>query len=497
MMRTEAAGVGRAGPRAVTRAWWPLAGVAILVFAAATITRSDADLWGHVRFGLDTLETHRLTAIDPYSFTQDRPWINHEWLSEVQMAIAYAVAGPPGLALLKAMLAFGTFALIWTSLRGASHAARIVVVVLVFFGTIHMTSTLRPQLWTFLCLGILCRALVDPRSRIRRWLPLVFALWVNVHGGWIVGLGILGVWTLVEAVQQPEMLRRSIPIVAGCGIATLCNPYGWKLWIFMAQTVRMGRSIQEWQPLWGTPALNWLPWFAAAAATLWMSVSRSVSRYSAGAVLMMLAYASIRVMRIESLFVESAAILLAPLVIARWPVKTIQLPAQPSRYEPLAALVMFIVPVIGAGWIASWSLACLPIRGAWAPDAGPVRLLSGGGAGRLVTYFDWGEYAIWHLSPRLRVSMDGRRETIYSDQRIAEHDAIVDGTQTGFDTLAQWKPEYVWLPAASAATKRWLSAHGYRIELETSRSFVAVRGDLARLPAPSPSPGPRAACFPG
>src|SRR5690242_15240324 len=84
---------------------WPprLIGAALAVvgLTLATVTRADADLWGHVRFGLDALAARRLTAIDPYSFTQDRPWINHEWLSEVQMAFAYAHWGPAGLAVLK------------------------------------------------------------------------------------------------------------------------------------------------------------------------------------------------------------------------------------------------------------------------------------------------------------------------------------------------------------------------------------------------------------
>src|SRR5580693_300488 len=139
-MHTEAIQAAVSRPRAVTRMWWPLVGLVLLVFAAATVTRTDADLWGHLRFGLDTLHAHRLTSVDPYSFTQDRPWINHEWLSEVQMGLAYAAAGAPGLALLKAVFAFSTFALIWSSLRGAHVAARAVVMVLVAFGTIHMTS---------------------------------------------------------------------------------------------------------------------------------------------------------------------------------------------------------------------------------------------------------------------------------------------------------------------------------------------------------------------
>src|SRR5690606_14688422 len=53
--------------------------------------------------------------------------------------------------------------------------------------------------------------------------------------------------------------------------------------------------------------------------------------------------------------------------------------------------------------------------------------------GRLVTFFDWGQYALWHFAPRLKVSMDGRRETVYSDARLAEHDAILLGRPEGFE----------------------------------------------------------------
>ena len=55
----------------------PAAGVFALLLALATVTTADSDLWGHLRFGLDTIETHTLPSTDPYSFTQDLPWINH------------------------------------------------------------------------------------------------------------------------------------------------------------------------------------------------------------------------------------------------------------------------------------------------------------------------------------------------------------------------------------------------------------------------------------
>ena len=68
-----------------------------LAFMLATVTRADADLWGHLRFGLDILRDRRLTSVDPYSFTQDKPWLNHEWLSELLMGLSWTLGGSTGL----------------------------------------------------------------------------------------------------------------------------------------------------------------------------------------------------------------------------------------------------------------------------------------------------------------------------------------------------------------------------------------------------------------
>src|SRR5678816_2954792 len=106
-------------------------------------------------------------------------------------------------------------------------------------------------------------------------------------------------------------------------------------------------------------------------------------------------------------------------------------------------------------------------------------------------------YAIWHLGPRVKVSIDGRRETVYSDLRLAEAAAIVAGTDEGLDVLNGWQAEYVWLPLGNRKTLTWLASHGYRIELETERSFVAIRDDLPRLVIPPLRELPVASCFPG
>src|SRR6476659_4743591 len=94
--------------------WFALAAVAL------SPTYADFDLWGHTRFGLDWLATHSLPSTDPYSFTQDRPWINHEWLSEVAMGLAFRIGEGTGLIALKMAIVGLTLAVLARRLRGAT-----------------------------------------------------------------------------------------------------------------------------------------------------------------------------------------------------------------------------------------------------------------------------------------------------------------------------------------------------------------------------------------
>jgi hypothetical protein len=138
------------------------------------------------------------------------------------------------------------------------------------------------------------------------------------------------------------------------------------------------------------------------------------------------------------------------------------------------------------------SFSCLPIERDWAPDLQIARSLAGL-HGRLFTTFDWGEYAIWHFGPSLRVSMDGRRETVYSDEVIQFHRRFERGDPEAQQRFTLLSPDYVWLPARRVEARRWLEANGYRVDVASTRSFIAVRGNQPVVPAASER---MPACFP-
>src|SRR4029450_2399192 len=72
--------------------------------AVALQLTSDPDLWGHLRYGEDWLSTLTVPSSDVYSFTSDRLWINHEWLTEALFASAYRAGGTIALAILNAAI---------------------------------------------------------------------------------------------------------------------------------------------------------------------------------------------------------------------------------------------------------------------------------------------------------------------------------------------------------------------------------------------------------
>ena len=102
---------------------------------------------------------------------------------------------------------------------------------------------------------------------------------------------------------------------------------------------------------------------------------------------------------------------------------------------------------------------------------------------------------MWHFGPALKVSIDGRRETVYTPETLAEQQAIVEGKPDGLAALGRIAPDYVWLPSEATATAGWLTANGYRMEVRTARSFIAVRQDLPPLPGRVADAS--SACFPG
>ncbi|MEO7274307.1 MAG: hypothetical protein ABI211_20110, partial [Vicinamibacterales bacterium] len=324
-----------------------------------------------------------------------------------------------------------------------------------------------------------------------------FALWVNLHGGWIVGIGVFGLWSAVALSpwrRGTTPARRLAAAVAITFAATLLNPYGAELWSFLGQTVRVDRpNINDWRPLIEAGLQVILPWLMTAAMALVALVRGGRGVPLAHVALAVgLGLASIKVSRLDVFFSLTVATLLAP----HLPQSRIQEPVRPAWTRRTVAAAVILLLLLGSvSWRSRAELACVRLDGPWMPErqAGALvasRLLTG----RMLSWFDWGQYVIWHAGPRLQVSMDGRRETVYSDAFVARHMTLYFQPDQELALLTALNADVAWLPADLPLTAA-LDRSGWQRQFAGPRSVV-----LSRLPmtfaATSPVenvPG----CFPG
>jgi hypothetical protein len=451
-----------------------------------TTTAADADLWGHLRFGLDMLASKTLPTADPYSFTSDRIWINHEWLSELLMGAAYRPFGSAGLGLLKLTIIAIVFAtlLAVARLEHARPAARDLFIALALFATYSRTQVVRPQLFSVALFGIilyLLRLSDRGQDKVLRWLPVIFAVWANVHGAWIVGLAAVGVWLAGDFCQRPSAARfwNYLTIGALSGLATLLNPYGLGLWQFIAETVRPARpDITDWKPLLEFPTAvlvveSILPIVAIGA--LWRSRREWRVPPRDLAVLTLLAVATYRVGRVDAFLQAAIAFLLArPLVHL---LERIELNARPSLRRASAPVGLMSGALIAyVAWAAIGNVRVVRVEGSWIPDRDAALALRQARPGaRVLTWFDWGEYALWQLSPAgIRVSMDGRRETVYSETVTADHMRFYAGREDMVDYPDRIGADHVWLPSHMPIIDP-LVRQGWVKVLDTGKSVVLAR----------------------
>jgi hypothetical protein len=474
--------------------WLLRLGFLVVALFAVAWTTADPDLWGHVRFGKDIVQSGTLHTGDPYSFTSDHPWINHEWLAEVAMYGSFVAGGPAGLVTLKLLVLIAVLGCILIHFRCFSWSpiSHDLLMAVALVGMLPRYHPVRPQLFSLLLFAALLLTLTRTGPQTRRPLmavPVIFALWANVHGGFLVGLGVLALWLGVRLLQSPSEWATFAVTGVSALAATLVTPYGLVLWRFLWDTVGVGRpAIQDWQPLWALDPLTILIW-SLVAATAAIALIRFRHRLDVAAVCVVaiLGLLSVRVSRIDAFFTLAVVMLLGPLFASgrRESMTT----APPHRSWAWAA-----VAILGAA--GAYSLhqrsQCIEL-GSLYPEPEAVHFLSAQ-RGRLLTPFNWGQYAIWHLSPALKVSMDGRRETVYSDELVDAHLRFYANAPGALEWLATLQPDLIWVPANSPVS-RTLETNGWR---------VSFRGPLSRVFSARPleSPVPPAAtqrprrCFP-
>ncbi|MBN1419103.1 MAG: hypothetical protein JXP34_10020 [Planctomycetes bacterium] len=423
------------------RRWIPAA-IGIAAAALCLFPIGNNDIWWHLAAGRQTLADGAIPRADVFSFTRaGAPWVSHEWLASVAFWLVHRAAGIGGLIAFRIAAAVAAVAIALAAVPRTS-GARLVAAVLapIALWLCAPRFLVRPELFTLVFVaiggGLAIRAR-DGAPRAALALPLVLAAWVQLHGAFILGLGLAALLAGAEGwralrLRDRRALARAAWILVGSFAATLANPHGPAILAFpfrLAGSAVFAREILEWRSPFAPefrsttifPAL--LAWLvlAAVAAVILARRRRIVPALWVAA----LAVLAIRMSRNTAVL----AIGSWPPIAAAFGPAAERLGSAPRRRIATAAGAL----ALAIGIVAI--TAGFPYRpGSFrAPGFGiaptiPVRMAdvmaARGFLGKALDTYAFGGYLTFRLYPRVLVAMDSRNEVYGEDFYVAYREAF-------------------------------------------------------------------------
>ncbi len=238
---------------------------AAVLFCLGLAETLDPDFWWHLKVG-ESVFAFGVPHVDTFSFTVvGQRFLDQEWLSEVLLFLMNAWAGLPGLMICFALISVITFGCVSRTRAGLPLVA-IPLSILACYSSQFLWKA-RPQIFNILLLAILLWILQSVRDRRRSWkwlyaLPFLSLAWVNMHSGNLMGLAVMALVLACDALQSgvfhshaegilrlPELRHFTVAFLLSV-LASLCNPAGYRLFVFPLQTMgsrEFQAFIQEWQ----------------------------------------------------------------------------------------------------------------------------------------------------------------------------------------------------------------------------------------------------------
>jgi hypothetical protein len=418
----------------------------------------DPDYFWHVTTGRMVLESGRIPTTDPFSFTwHGEPWIADQWLGQALIAVIQDHLG-----VVVLLIGFGALAALGPALvaeamrRDGAHIGVVLALAVLASAALLTQVTARPQVISFALMGLLLVILISIRPASRFLLvvpPLLFLVWANTHGFFIVGLSVGFVYMVTTLLGRTAMKERRLAVVAvgllSVGAAAL-TPQGVEGIVYAASFGNLddwvGQRIAEWQsPDFHDP--QFLP-FLLLLVTFVIYGTRGVPGWLTivGILGLVLGLLAVRSIGIGSIMMLPAVTLSTShrLEVSRLEVS-----------EPARRWLEVAIATGGAAILLTYTITNYPIRAKadFLPVAGTEVLSEVRPDARVLASFGWGGYVLHELHERGgRVFVDGRMPK-YRPDLMEDYDMIVNADRGWVRLVADYDVEAMLLRPSAVITK--------------------------------------------
>jgi len=399
----------------------------------ALLPVEDPDLWWHLRTGQWIIEHGQVPFEDPFSaFGSGKPWIAYSWLFEIFIYRLFRAFGLVGIVWFTVVMSL-LIALALHVLVRRAKLPFLMELIVVALALSSIKPIVSPRSWLFSILffavelNVALRVRSGGKPALLLVLPPIFVLWANLHIQFSYGLAVLGLFaveSLSEALRRSEARgerAEAIPLgpmlatVMGCVLATLVNPYHYRLILVifeLATQTAAFQNIQELQPLFFRSPADWFILALALVTAFSLGWQRSLRILPLG-LLLMAVLLSFRARRDSWVVVTAAAALIGD--HGAWS-------GLGESFRITKARIAFIVAalIVALGLMSRYreidEAHLQKVVESRFPVGAVAFVKQNQFTGPLYNHFDWGGYLIWSL-PELPVSIDGRMN-VHGDPRI-------------------------------------------------------------------------------
>lgn len=462
------------------------------------ILNFDGDLPRHILTGSLILQSHEVATTDIFSFrTAGFPSIPHEWLAQVIFAGVYDWLGLNGVVVLTALLIMSTWIIVYneTIRRSNSFFSSLLFVALaVAASQIHVLP--RPHIFTYLLAAIWITLLERAERQALTWLllPLTMLLWVNLHGMFVIGIIIWGIYLLGDFLDHPskawftESKAKTFMIGGVLSLlATFFSPSGPKIWeaiVSLGSNTYITSKIPEYQSANFHLPETW-PFIIILLLTI-IGFARTQLRIRWIDILLIVSFTGLALY--TSRMIALFAIVATPIAaktFAHWIPEEFPHPRLLSVEKNVNkinsssnGLIWFFAVIIVVALLFSsgetidpegrgntFDVRFFPVEATLWIEAHPQQ-------GHMFNEFDWGGYLLLRLWPDYQIFMDGHTH-IYGEELTKEYERVIALSRGWEEILAKYEVTWV-IVRANTPLVNALSASGDWLILYQDQSTIIL-----------------------
>lgn len=466
-----------------------------MVFTQGAKLLTDGDTYTHIYLGTWMLENFALPTTDFLSHTvRGTPWVVHEWGAEVLMGLLYNFSGLAGVAIFFALLVGLTITLLFRLLEnlGAEPWLSLPLMTVTLL-LLYPMIWARPHLFSWL-FGSLTFLILHSKRRWLWTLPLVMVLWVNLHGGFILGLVLQAIFIVgtilderIESGWRAAIRKQcqAFIFLTLCLLATGLNPHGYDILGFYLEVRTL--DVSQYNPEWQSPDLQtfWILRIYLALLIFGLLTHKKRLCWTHLLLLVFCLEATLNHRRHVSL----VAMLLLPLWLGiLGPVRT-QLESFLTRHRaqgqlrysavsgPLCSTGLALIFLVAAHTLAPNHERLLqklfPVSERF-PQQAWAYIETNRPAGRVLNEYSWGSFLIYRSRGELPVFIDGFAHK-YGDKVYKDYYAVARVEERAEEVLDSYRVDWILFPTKAPLGRYLLSTGQWQQSYRDKQALILKR----------------------